>query len=138
MGARHHVTDTSETPTYAPTFFWWFVPTADLSVVHSLHCAHPQLDVRKMRPHSFLRAQSLASSSLRCASRSALSAPSRCTLSTIAASQTPYTNGTKTDTWINGQTRQHQRRWQSAAAQVYAWLSPLDVALGVATIAAEG
>ena len=78
-----------------------------------------RLRVFKMRVQSLFRAQSLATSSLRCSARSAVRTPSRCALSTIAATRTPYTNGTKTDTWIGSQTTQPQRRWQSAAAQVY-------------------
>ena len=78
-----------------------------------------RLRVFKMRVQSLFRAQSLATSSLRCSARSAARTPSRCALSTIAATRTPYTNGTKTDTWIGSQTTQPQRRWQSAAAQVY-------------------
>ncbi|KAF3040293.1 Elongation factor G, mitochondrial [Didymella heteroderae] len=69
-----------------------------------------------MRVQSLIRAQSLASSSLRTAARTASRAPSRCALSTAAASRTPFTSGLKTDTWINNQ----QKRWQSAAAQVLA------------------
>ncbi|KAF5850773.1 hypothetical protein GGP41_010396 [Bipolaris sorokiniana] len=71
-----------------------------------------------MRVQSILRAQSLATSSLRCSARSAARTSSRCALSTIAASRTPYTNGLKTDTWIESQRTQQQRRWNSVAAQV--------------------
>jgi hypothetical protein len=78
-----------------------------------------RLRVFKMRVQSLFRVQSLATSSLRCSARSAAATPSRCALSTIAATRTPYTNGTKTDTWICSQTTQPQRRWQSVAAQVY-------------------
>ncbi|KAI4929711.1 Elongation factor G, mitochondrial [Alternaria infectoria] len=70
-----------------------------------------------MRVQSLFRAQALATSSLRSSARS-VATPSRCALSTIAATRTPYTNGTKTDTWIGAHTTKPQRRWQSAAAQV--------------------
>jgi hypothetical protein len=73
-----------------------------------------------MRVQSLVRAQSLASSCLRSSTRSASGISSRCALSTAAASRTPYTNGTKTDTWISNQQTRTQRRCQSAAAQVYA------------------
>jgi hypothetical protein len=76
-----------------------------------------QLD--KMRVSSFVRAQSLASSTLRISARSTCRIPARCALSTATASRTPYTNGTKTSAWICRQQAQLQRRWQSAAAQVY-------------------
>ncbi|KAJ8108770.1 hypothetical protein OPT61_g7942 [Boeremia exigua] len=62
---------------------------------------------------SLIRAQSLATSSLRTGARTA---SRRCALSTAAASRTPFTSGVKTDAWINNQ----QRRWQSVAAQVLA------------------
>lgn len=68
----------------------------------------------KMRVQSLIRAQSLASSGLRTTARTASRTPSRCALSTAAASRTPFTSGLKTDAWINNQ----QKRWQSAAAQV--------------------
>ncbi|EAT92121.1 hypothetical protein SNOG_00626 [Parastagonospora nodorum SN15] len=71
-----------------------------------------------MRANSVVRAHSLASSCLRISARSASRLPSRCALSTAAASRTPYTNGTKTDAWICNQKTFMQRRWQSAAAQV--------------------
>ncbi|KAF2856918.1 elongation factor G, mitochondrial [Plenodomus tracheiphilus IPT5] len=71
-----------------------------------------------MRVQSLLRAQSLATSSLRCSARSAPRTPSRCALSTITAGRTPYSNGLKTDTWISNQRTNGQRRWASVAAKV--------------------
>jgi hypothetical protein len=73
----------------------------------------------EMRVNTVVRAQSLASNCLRSSARSASRISPRCALSTVAASRTPYTNGTKTDTWICNQATQGQRRWNSVAAQVY-------------------
>src|SRR5690242_6514585 len=94
-------------------------PTINASVAPSLSLFLWYLTQFKMRVQSLIKAQSLATSSLRTAARTASRTPSRCALSTAAASRTPFTSGVKTDTWINNQ----QRRWQSAAAQVYVQLS---------------
>lgn len=105
-----------------PTFLWGdrqIATSVDLSVVLSFTLCFCIPGVSKMRVQSLLRAQSLATSSLRCSARTAARAPSKCALSTVAASRTPYTNGTKTDAWIGSQKTYGQRRWQSAAAQVY-------------------
>ena len=88
-------------------------PQTPASPSHSSSCLSYSFLV-KMRVQSLIRAQSLASSGLRTAARTVSRTPSRCALSTAAASRTPFTSGLKTDTWINNQ----QKRWQSAAAQV--------------------
>jgi hypothetical protein len=71
-----------------------------------------------MRTQSLMRAQSLAATCFRNSARSATRSTPRCALSTATAPRSVYTNGSKTDAWINSQRGFGQRRWQSSAAAV--------------------
>ncbi|KAF2000726.1 elongation factor G, mitochondrial [Amniculicola lignicola CBS 123094] len=65
-----------------------------------------------------VRAQSLATSSLRFCARTNLRLPSRCTLSTASISRLAY-QGSRTGLWAANGKNYGQKRWQSAAAAVF-------------------
>lgn len=112
---RRHMTETPENSVVAHIFQRRHIESSPVSPVQLLSLV---VEKSKMRAHFLARAQPLAASSLRCSARSASRVPSRCALSTAAASRTRNINGAKPSIGIHSRRALEQRRWQSVAAQV--------------------
>ncbi|KAF2021880.1 elongation factor G, mitochondrial [Aaosphaeria arxii CBS 175.79] len=71
-----------------------------------------------MRVQSFVRAQSLATASLRTSARCASRSSPRSAFSTAALQRSKYPNGSAIGTFLNNNNSSGQKRWQSVAADV--------------------